>query len=122
MALGATLVLPSARGERRVPAEGFFTGAMSTVLAPGEVVAAVEFPVARDGETQRIAEITRRSGDYAMAGLCLRHGPGMRDTRLVFFGVGDAPRPSRAAMAALEGRPLTPESVSSTGASRIAAA
>jgi len=116
VALEATLVLLSARGERRVPAEGFFSGAMSTTLAAGEIVAAVEFPAARDGETQRILEIARRSGDYAMAGLCLRHGPGMANTRLVFFGVGDAPRPARAAMAALEGRPATAESLAAAQA------
>ncbi len=120
VALEATPVLASARGERRVAAESFFVGAMSTTLGPGEIVSAAEFPVPADGETQSITAIARRSGDFAMAGLCQRHGPDMAGTRLVFFGVGDAPRRARAATAALDGRPLTPDSLAAAQAALAA--
>jgi len=123
VALRATLVLRSAEGERRVPADGFFTGPMSTTLASGEVLAAVEVPALAEGERQSVAEIARRAGDYAMAGLALRwvlEDGTVRAPRLVFFGVGDAPRPAHAAMAALEGRPLTEASVAAAEAALAA--
>ena len=92
VALGATLVLASARGERRVAAEDFFTGLFTTALAPDELIAAIEVPIGQGGS---IAEIARRSGDYAMCGLALV------GARPVFFGVGPGPVLAREAGAAL---------------------
>ncbi|CAN5271555.1 FAD binding domain-containing protein [soil metagenome] len=46
VALDATVVLWTAASERRVPAVSFVTGVRETVLAPGEVVRAVEIPLA----------------------------------------------------------------------------
>ncbi len=45
IALGATLVLISAQGERQVPVEDFFTGPGTTVLKPGELIKEVHVPV-----------------------------------------------------------------------------
>lgn len=120
VALGATLVLASRGGERRVAAEGFFTGPLSTALNPGEIVAAVEIPVAAaEGEVQSVTELARRAGDYAMAGLALRYtlrNGAVENPRVVFFGVGDAPRPATGAMAALAGKPLSAQSVAAAQA------
>ncbi|MCA3376696.1 MAG: FAD binding domain-containing protein, partial [Roseomonas sp.] len=89
VALDATIIAASARGERRIPAADFFTDLLQTALGPREIIAAVEIPL-----TQRLAaieEITRRSGDYAMAGLAatLALDAGrVVAPRLVYFGVG----------------------------------
>jgi carbon-monoxide dehydrogenase medium subunit len=69
VALDATIVIASRGGERRVAAGDFFQGLFSTDLQPGEIIAAVEVPVATPASRQKIVEVTRRSGDYAMAGL-----------------------------------------------------
>lgn len=110
VALGATIVILSERGERRVPAESFFTGLLQTDLAHGEIIAAVELPCAQAGARSTIVEVARRSGDYAMAGLaaCLAIGADGRvaSPHLVFFGVGSGPVPARRAGAALDGRVL----------------
>ncbi|MBC7259732.1 MAG: xanthine dehydrogenase family protein subunit M [Chloroflexi bacterium] len=45
IALGATVVLVSATGEREVPVEDFFTGPGQTVLQPGELIKEVRVPV-----------------------------------------------------------------------------
>lgn len=42
--LGATAVLWSGDGERRIPVSSFVTGVRQTALGPGEVLRAVEFP------------------------------------------------------------------------------
>jgi len=112
VALGATIIAASAKGERRIPAADFFTDLLQTALEPQEIIAAVEIPV-----TQRlgaIEEITRRSGDYAMAGLAatlaLEAGRVVAP-RLVYFGVGNIPVLAAAASRALEGRSLDRASI-----------
>ena len=48
IALGASIVLASTRGERELPLEDFYTGYRKTVLAPDEVLAWVKVPLAQD--------------------------------------------------------------------------
>lgn len=107
VALGATIVAVSPRGERRVPAEAFFTGLLQTALAPDEIIAAVEIPGTQATTRSRIIEVARRSGDYAMAGLAARlslNAEGrVTSPRLVFFGVGSGPVLAARAGAALDG-------------------
>ncbi len=109
VALDATLVLVSREGERRVRAADFFTGLFETALRPGELIAAIEVPVATPATRCAIEEVARRSGDYAMAGLaaCL-HVESSRVTsaRLAFFGVGGAPVLAARAGAVLAGAVL----------------
>jgi aerobic carbon-monoxide dehydrogenase medium subunit len=108
VALGAVIVAISAKGERRIPAEAFFTGLLTTALKDGELIAAVEVPKAGKASRSAIQEIARRSGDYAMAGLAVAfstgNGGAIAEPRLVFFGVGDGPVRARAAEQALAGR------------------
>ena len=109
VALDATLHLVSAAGERRVRAEVFFTGLLETALLPGELIAAIEVPVATPASRSAIVELARRSGDYAMAGLALHlslEGGRAVAPRLAYFGVGNGPVLAKAAAAALAGRPL----------------
>jgi CO/xanthine dehydrogenase FAD-binding subunit len=49
VALEASLLLWTASAERRVSAEDFVTGVQSNVLAPGEVIRAIEIPLASLG-------------------------------------------------------------------------
>jgi len=114
VALDATIIVRSATAERRIPAAQFFTGLYTTALAENELIAAVEFPAPMPDERSAILELTRRSGDYAMAGVVARAHVSrgtLTDPRLVFFGVGEAPVTARAAMVALAGKPATPETI-----------
>jgi carbon-monoxide dehydrogenase medium subunit len=91
--LGAEMVLSSARGRRSVPAADFFTGAMSTVTQPDELLTEVVFPVAGAGEGFGFGEFARRHGDFALAGVAVRvrttaEGP---EARIACFGVSDHP-------------------------------
>jgi carbon-monoxide dehydrogenase medium subunit len=114
VALDATIMARSAAGERRIPAAQFFTGLYATALAQNELIAAIELPVARPSERSTILELARRSGDYAMAGVAahaqLDNGA-LGELRLVFFGVGETPVLAKGAMAAIEGKPATPETI-----------
>src|SRR5262245_55537226 len=107
VALDATIVARNAADERRIPAAQFFTGLYGTALRPYELIAAVEFPVAKPGERAAIVELARRSGDYALAGVAAKArvaGATLIEPQLVFFGVGDAPVVAQRAMAGIGGQ------------------
>jgi carbon-monoxide dehydrogenase medium subunit len=110
LALEGTLVLASARGERRVAAADFFLGLYSTAMQPDELLVACELPCAVAGERHHFDELARRHGDYAVAGLAaraLRQGDGLRDLRLVFLSLGDRPLRAPRAEAVLQAGALT---------------
>ncbi len=98
LALGATMLLSGSDGERRVTADRFFTGLFETALAPGELLVAVEIPLAPEARSG-FAELARRSGDYAMVGLAAQRTTD--ETRLAFFSVGATAVLARRAAAAL---------------------
>jgi carbon-monoxide dehydrogenase medium subunit len=92
--LGATLTLVSRRGRRDVPARDFFTAAMTTVLAPDELLESVAFPAAVPGEGSGFAEVARRHGDFALAGVAVRvrdAASGRPRAAAACFGVADRP-------------------------------
>lgn len=106
VALGATLVLGSAAGEREVTAEDFFKGLFETDLRPGELIVAVKFPKAEANASAGFAELTRRRGDFALAGLAAvvtLQGSRIEAARLVYFGCVDRAKVARHASAAATG-------------------
>ncbi len=72
LALGATLVVAGAQGERRIAADDFFTGLFTTAMAGNELLVACELPVRAPDERHAFDELARRHGDYAIAGLAAR--------------------------------------------------
>ncbi|TCK22971.1 FAD binding domain-containing protein [Pseudonocardia endophytica] len=93
--LGASVEVAGPRGRRRVRGDGFASGAMTTAAGPDEVVTAVELPVARPGEGFGFAEIARRHGDFALAGVVTvvrvdRDGS-LASAVLTGFGISDRP-------------------------------
>jgi aerobic carbon-monoxide dehydrogenase medium subunit len=109
VALDASIVAQSASGTRRIPASDFFRGLYETALEEFEMVVAIEVPKCTPPRRHKVLELARRSGDYAIAGLVLAadvQGEQLSDSRLVFFGVDDAPVMARGAMRALDGGDL----------------
>jgi carbon-monoxide dehydrogenase medium subunit len=119
VALEATIMVRSATGERRIAAAQFFTGLYSTALAANELIAAIEFPLAKAGERSVILELTRRSGDYAMAGIVAKAklaGSTLVEPSLALFGVGDRPVGAARTTAAVAGKIVTPETIAAAQA------
>jgi carbon-monoxide dehydrogenase medium subunit len=119
VALDATIIARNAADERRIPASQFFTGLYATALKPHELIAGIEFPVAKPGERSTIIELTRRSGDYAMAGIAAKakvSGSTIVEPRLVYFGVGDAPVLAERAMAVIGGHQVLPDTTAAAQA------
>ncbi|HWD01320.1 MAG TPA: FAD binding domain-containing protein [Amycolatopsis sp.] len=88
--LGAKLEIAGPQGRRTVTAGEFFQGAMATAVGPQDVLAASRFPLARAGEGFGFAEIARRHGDFALAGVVTRARAG-GEAVLTAFGVSDRP-------------------------------
>lgn len=91
LALGAVMVVQGPAGERRIAAEAFFTGLFETALAADEILTAVEVPARAGGDVCGFAELSRRSGDYAIVGLAAkgRMAAGVVTAlRLGYFSVG----------------------------------
>ena len=66
LALGGEVILSSKDGQRRVAADEFFTGVMSTARNDDELIEAVSFPCARPGDGFAFREFARRHGDFAI--------------------------------------------------------
>jgi aerobic carbon-monoxide dehydrogenase medium subunit len=112
LALGATLVLTSMTGERRVPAAGFFTGLFATALEPGELLTAIELPARGASSGSAFIELARRHGDYALVGVAVTvtlGDSGVCDAaRVALLSVGEGPVTAGRVAVALEG--LRPDS------------
>lgn len=94
LALGATIIVRGASGERRIAAREFFTGIYETALTPSELLVAVELPVAPENSAHFFHEFARRHGDYAIVGLAAQAvvaNGRLADLHLGFFAVGDRP-------------------------------
>ena len=95
VALGSELILTGPTGARSVPASAFFVGLLSTALEVGEILTEIRVPA--QGPGWGFAEVARRHGDFALAGVAavVRTGAGRPDqceeAVLVGFGVGDRP-------------------------------
>ena len=133
VALGATIRAGRRGGSRDIAAEDFFRGGYATALAPGEIVTEILVPRPAAGWRWGFDELTRRHGDFALAGLAagLRVAAGSaavagrgaaggepseyRELRLVFFGVGTRPVRARRAEAALAGRRADADALAEAG-------
>jgi carbon-monoxide dehydrogenase medium subunit len=93
-----------------VAAGEFFRGLLATALGAGEILTAVEVPP--QPPAWGFAEVARRPGDFALAGVAavLAPRPGERGhcegARVVGFGLADRPARLRAVEAALVAGPL----------------
>jgi 2-furoyl-CoA dehydrogenase FAD binding subunit len=89
VALGGEIELRSREGARKLAAEAFFTGMMSTDCHDDEMIEAVRFPIARAGAGYAFREIGWRHGDFAIVACAAMVDA--RIARLAVGGVADRP-------------------------------
>lgn len=109
IALDAEMEIVGDAGARRVTAQDFFRGLYETALQPGEVLTAIDIPMARPGWHVAFDEFARRHGDYAIVGLAATSSierSFVREMHLSYFGVGTKPTRATNAEAALVGQVL----------------
>jgi carbon-monoxide dehydrogenase medium subunit len=110
LALGASFVLRGGRGERVVPADGFFIGTYDTGLEPGELMTEIRIPVPAPGTGYCYSKLKRKVGDFATAAAAVTlsmSGETVRAVAIALTNVGATPLKARAAEDSLRGKPLT---------------
>ena len=107
LALGGEIEIASVAGPRTVQVDDFFRGLFETALEPNELLTEIRIPKTTPEMRFGFAELARRHGDYALAGLAAtaRADSGnLKDVRLAFFAVGETPiRAKRAERALSDG-------------------
>lgn len=101
--LDAKIVAAGPDGEREISAGDFFTAPLTTVLAPDEIVVAVDLPGLPVATGWGFEEFAQRRGDFAVAGvaaLVTREGDTVTNTRIALMGLHDTPARARSAEAA----------------------
>jgi carbon-monoxide dehydrogenase medium subunit len=110
LVLGAELRALGPDGERTIEADDFFVSYLTTALEPAEVLIEVRFPMLDEGTGWAFQELSRRHGDFAMAGAAVTlsvEGAGRcTKARIVLFGVGPVPIRARGAEQVLVGESL----------------
>jgi CO/xanthine dehydrogenase FAD-binding subunit len=95
LALGGTIRVLGAEGERRIPADSFFLSYFTTALDPSEVVVTVEVPAARERSGTAFIELAQRAGDFATVEVAsvidLDPSEACRQVRLAVGGIADSP-------------------------------
>ena len=121
--LDAEIIAHSVRGERRIDVRDYFDGAMSTTLAPDEIVIEARMPVLREGTRTGFYEFSRRKGDFAIAmaivAFSVENGR-ITSPRVSIGGAEPYPRRIREAEAALDG--AAPDAAAFAAAADAAAA
>jgi len=122
--LSARMRVLSSRGERWVNAKDFYIDLFATDLQPDELLVEIDIPAPPARTGWAFDEVSRRRGDYAMAGaaatVTLDDDGAIAAARLVYLSVGDFPTEAFQAEAALIGEQPTPAAL--RAAAEIAAA
>ena len=89
LALKGSVELSSQGERRRVPAEEFFTGLLSTARNENELIEAIDIPFRAAGHGYAFREFARRHGDFAIIACAAIARPD--GVRLAIGGVADVP-------------------------------
>ena len=109
LALGASFVASDAKGERVVPADGFFLGLYATGLQPGEIMTQIRIPIPAAGTGWCYAKLKRKTGDFAAAAaavLLRLKGGSVEQASIALTNVGSTPLKARQAEDCLRGKRL----------------
>lgn len=115
VALDARFYVQGPKGTRVITAREFFKDVYETALAPNEILIAAELPFAASGQRFAFAELSRRHGDFAMAGLCCRGRVSnglIEELDLCYFGASPKPTLARHAAERLLGTSAGPDDLS----------
>jgi len=107
--LDAELRATGPSGDRVIRADEFFVTYLTTALEPTEVLTEVRMAALAEGTGWSFQEVSRRHGDFAMAGaavtVSLDGGGRCSEAKVVLFGVGATPLRARAAEEVVNGEP-----------------
>ena len=119
-ALAASFVLVSPSGRRTVPADDFFIDFYTTALARNEVLTEIRVPLPPSGAGTAYAKLPHPASGYVVvsAGALLIREPSGQcaSARVAIGGLASGPIRAVATEAALQGQPLTQDSIAAAAA------
>jgi carbon-monoxide dehydrogenase medium subunit len=114
LALGARFVATGPKGERTINAGDFFKGIMTTSLAPGEILTAIEVPARKSGQGMAYVKFSHPASRYAVIGaaavVTLKDGS-CTGAQVAIGGLVPAPSRADGVEKALTGAQPSPETV-----------
>lgn len=116
-ALGGEVVARRAGGERVIAAADLFSAALTTTLAPDEILTEVRLPAMLPGTGVAVEEFARRHGDFAIGAIAAtvrRQASGGVAVRLAAAGLTATSLRLRSAEAALEAAGLSAAAIEAT--------
>jgi carbon-monoxide dehydrogenase medium subunit len=114
IALDASFVLVGERGERVVPADGFFVGTYTTLLEPGEIMTEIRIPTPAAGTGYCYAKLKRKTGDFATAATAVTlrmSGATVSEVRIALTNVAETAIRATDAEQSLRGKPVNEASI-----------
>lgn len=115
LALDAKFKVAGSKGERWVDAKDFLITMFTVDLQPDEILTEISFPVFPKATGWSFKEVSRRHGDYAMAGVAalvtLDEFGKCERARLVYLNVGEKAIDAIQAASSLRGEVITEERV-----------
>jgi carbon-monoxide dehydrogenase medium subunit len=125
VACDAEIAVTGQDGARVIPADEFFLGALTTALAPDEIVTELRFPRWLIGRRFGFQEFALRRGDFALAAAAVFYDSDRAgraaNAHVGVIGVGDKPARLRVVEALLDGAPIDAETIARAAAATSAA-
>jgi carbon-monoxide dehydrogenase medium subunit len=122
--LEAEFTIAGPGGTRAVASKDFFVTYLTSCLEPNEVLTEVRFPLLPANTGWSFIELSRRHGDFALAGVAATmtlNGSDIAEARIALFGVGPTALRAYDAEAMLRGQRPSPTLFGEAGASAAAA-
>lgn len=125
VACDAEIAVTGKGGAREIPAEKFFLGALTTALAPDEIITELRLPPWPAGRRFGFEEFALRRGDFALAAAAVffdRDRSGRASNAHVgVIGVADKPARLRSVEAVLDGSSIDEDTIARAAAETSAA-
>jgi carbon-monoxide dehydrogenase medium subunit len=121
----ATIAVTGKSGARVIPADSFFQGALTTALAPDEIITEIRFPAWPAGRRFGFEEFALRRGDFALAAAAVFYDQDAEgraaNAHVGVIGVGDRPVRLSSVEAALDGARVDAAAIARAAAAASAA-
>ena len=118
LAYNATVIARSAKGEREIPIDEFFTDIFTNAMSHDELLTEIRIPRPGVMSGGAYVKFERKVGDYAVSAVAVQltmDGHMCKDIRIALTNVSGVPMRAKNAEAALRGKAIMPDTLQAAG-------